>query len=143
MDKFLEEMFGAIIDEILNGGGEPTKEGEKLSDSDLDEKEFKSLVSDEEKKAIEEVHTAVKKLVRVHQRGLLEKLHVDENGADAKQLLHYVVFSEICKDLIGNAKMLSEIDTSGVKALEEVHSEQGKTYSELLKIKCLSGIFSR
>ena len=95
------------------------------------------------KKAIEEVHTAVKKLVRVHQRGLLEKLHVDENGADAKQLLHYVVFSEICKDLIGNARMLSEIDTRGVKALEEVHSEQGKTYSELLKIKCLSGIFIR
>ena len=51
MDKFLEEMFGAIIDEILNG--EPTKEDEKLSDSDLDKKEFKSLVSDEEKKAVE------------------------------------------------------------------------------------------
>ena len=142
MDKFLEEMFGAIVDETLNGS-EPTKEDEKLSDSDLDEKEFKSLVSDEEKKAIEEVHTAVKKLVRVHQRGLLEKLHVDENGADAKQLLHYVVFSEICKDLFGNAKMLSEIDTRAVKALEEVHKEQGNTYSELLKIKCLSGIFSR
>ena len=65
MDKFLEEMFGAIIDEILNGGV-PTKDGEKLSDSDLDEKEFKSLVSDEEKKAVEEVQTAVKNLIRVH-----------------------------------------------------------------------------
>ena len=141
MDKFLEEMFGAIIDEILNGDV-PTKDGEKLSDSDLDEKEFKSLVSDEEKKAVEEVQTAVKNLIRVHQKGLISKLHV-EDSANAKQLLHYVVFSEICKDLIGNAKMLSEIDTRGVKALEEVHSEQGKTYSELLKIKCLSGIFSR
>lgn len=95
------------------------------------------------KRKLSKKYTAVKKLIRVHQRGLLEKLHVDENGADAKQLLHYVVFSEICKDLIGNARMLSEIDTRGVKALEEVHSEQGKTYSELLKIKCLSGIFSR
>lgn len=140
MDKFLEEMFGAIVDEILNGV--PTKEDEKLSDSDLDEKEFKSLVSDEEKKAVEEVQTAVKNLVKVHQKGLISKLHV-EDSANAKQLLHYVVFSEICKDLFGNAKMLSEIDTRGVKALEEVHSEQGKTYSELLKIKCLSGIFSR
>ena len=141
MDKFLEEMFGAIIDGILNGGV-PTKEGEKLSDSDLDEKEFKSLVSDEEKKAVEEVQTAVKNLIRVHQKGLISKLHV-EDSANAKQLLHYVVFSEICKDLFGNAKMLSEIDTRGVKALEEVHSEEGKTYSELLKIKCLSEIFSR
>ena len=140
MDKFLEEMFGAIIDEILNG--EPTKQGEKLSDSDLDEKEFKSLVSDEEKKAVEEVQTAVKNLIRVHQKGLISKLHV-EDSANAKQLLHYVVFSEICKDLIGNANMLSGIDTRGVKALEEVHKEQGKTYSELIKIKCLSGIFSR
>ena len=98
MDKFLEEMFGAIIDEILNG--EPTKEDEKLSDSDLDKKEFKSLVSDEEKKAIEEVRTAVKNLARVHKKGLIDQL-------------------------------------------EEVHKEQGKTYSELLKIKCLSEIFSR
>lgn len=141
MDKFLEEMFGAIIDEILKGGV-PTKDGEKLSDSDLDEKEFKSLVSDEEKKAIEEVQTAVKNLVKVHQKGLISKLHV-EDSANAKQLLHYVVFSEICTDLFGNIKMLSEIDTRGVKALEEVHSEQGKTYAELLKIKCLSEIFSR
>lgn len=141
MDKFLEEMFGAIIDEILNGDV-PTKEDEKLSDSDLDEKEFKSLVSDEEKKAVEEVQTAVKNLIRVHQKGLISKLHV-EDSANAKQLLHYVVFSEICKDLFGNAKMLSEIDTRAVKALEEVHKEQGKTYSELLKIKCLSEIFSR
>ena len=136
MDKFLEEMFGAIIDDILNGD-EPTKDGKKLSDSDLDEKEFKSLVSDEEKKAIEEVQTAVKNLIRVHQKGLISKLHV-EDSANAKQLLHYVVFSEICKDLFGNAKMLSEIDTRAVKA-----KEQGKTYSELLKIKCLSEIFSR
>lgn len=142
MDKFLEEMFGAIVNEILNGGGEPTKEGEKLSDSDLDEKEFKSLVSDEEKKAIEEVQTAVNNLVKVHKKGLISKLHED-GSVNAKQLLHYVVFSDICKDLVGNAKMLSEIDTRGVKALEEVHSEQGKTYSELLKIKCLSEIFSR
>lgn len=142
MDKFLEEMFGVIIDEILNGGGEPTKEGKKLSDSDLDEMEFKSLVSDEEKKAVEEVQTAVKNLVKVHQKGLISKLHV-EDSANAKQLLHYVVFSEICKDLFGNIHMLSEIDTRGVKALEEVHKEQGKTYSELLKIKCLSSIFSR
>lgn len=142
MDKFLEEMFGAIIDEILNGGGEPTKEGEKLSDSDLDEKEFKSLVSDEEKKAIEEVQKAVKNLARVHQKGLIDQLHVEDN-ANAKQLLHYVVFSEICTDLFGNIKMLSEIDTRGLKALEEVHSEQGKTYVELLRIKCLSSIFSR
>ena len=141
MDKFLEEMFGAIIDEILNGGV-PTKDGEKLSDSDLDEKEFKSLVSDEEKKAVEEVQTAVKNLIRVHQKGLISKLHV-EDSANAKQLLHYVVFSEICKDLLISAKALSEMDTLGVKALEEVHKEQGKTYSELLKIKCLSGIFSR
>ena len=116
MDKFLEEMFGAIIDDILNGG-EPTKEGEKLSDSDLDEKEFKSLVSDEEKKAIEEVQKAVKNLIRVHQKGLISKLHV-EDSANSKQLLHYVVFSEICTDLFGNIKMLSEIDTRGVKALE-------------------------
>lgn len=142
MDKFLEEMFGAIVNEILNGGGEPTKDGEKLSDSDLDEKEFKSLVSDEEKKAIEEVQKAVKNLVKVHQKGLIDQLHVEEI-ANAKQLLHYVVFSEICTDLFGNIKMLSEIDTRGVKALEEVHKEQGKTYSELLKIKWLSGIFSR
>ena len=141
MDKFLEEMFEAIIDEILNGDV-PTKEDEKLSDSDLDEKEFKSLVSDEEKKAVEEVQTAVKNLVKVHQKGLISKLHV-EDSANAKQLLHYVVFSEICKDLFGNAKMLSEIDTRGVKLLEEVHKEQGKTYSELLEIKCLSEIFSR
>ena len=141
MDKFLEEMFGAIIDEILNGGV-PTKDGEKLSDSDLDEKEFKSLVSDEEKKAIEEVRTAVKNLARVHKKGLIDQLHVEDNS-NAKQLLHYVVFSEICKDLFSNTKMLSEIDTRGVKLLEEVHKEQGKTYSELLKIKCLSGIFSR
>ena len=141
MDKFLEEMFGAIIDEILNGG-EPTKEGEKLSDSDLDEKEFKSLVSDEEKKAVEEVQTAVKNLVRVHQKGLISKLHT-EDSANAKQLLHYMVFSETCKDLLISAKALSEMDTLGVKALEEVHKEQGKTYSELIKIKCLSGIFSR
>ena len=141
MDKFLEEMFGAIVNDILNGD-EPTKDGEKLSDSDLDEKEFKSLVSDEEKKAVEEVQTAVKNLIRVHQKGLISKLHV-EDSANAKQLLHYVVFSEICKDLFGNAKMLSEIDTRAVKALEEVHKEQGKTYSELLKIKCLSEIFSR
>ena len=141
MDKFLEEMFGAIIDEILNGGV-PTKDGEKLSDSDLDEKEFKSLVSDEEKKAVEEVQTAVKNLIRVHQKGLISKLHV-EDSANAKQLLHYVVFSEICKDLFSNTRMLSEIDTRGVKLLEEVHKEQGKTYSELLKIKWLSGIFSR
>ena len=140
MDKFLEEMFGAIIDEILNG--EPTKEDEKLSDSDLDKKEFKSLVSDEEKKAVEEVQTAVKNLVRVHQKGLISKLQV-EDSSNAKQLLHYVVFSEICKDLFSNTKMLSEIDTRGVKLLEEVHKEQGKTYSELIKIKCLSGIFSR
>ena len=140
MDKFLEEMFGAIIDEILKG--EPTKEGEKLSDSDLDEKEFKSLVSDEEKKAIEEVRTAVKNLARVHKKGLIDHLHVEDN-ANAKQLLHYVVFSEICTDLFGNIKMLSEIDTRGLKALEEVHKEQGKTYAELLKIKCLSSIFSR
>ena len=97
MDKFLEEMFGAIIDEILNG--EPTKEDEKLSDSDLDKKEFKSLVSDEEKKAIEEVRTAVKNLARVHKKGLISKLQVEDN-ANAKQLLHYVVFSEICKDLL-------------------------------------------
>ena len=141
MDKFLEEMFGAIIDEIFNGG-EPTKEGEKLSDSDLDEKEFKSLVSDEEKKAIEEVLTAVKNLAKVHKKGLISKLQV-EDSANAKQLLHYVVFSEICKDLFSNTRMLSEIDTRGVKLLEEVHSEQGKTYAELLKIKCLSSIFSR
>ena len=141
MDKFLEEMFGAIIDEILNGGV-PTKDGEKLSDSDLDEKEFKSLVSDEEKKAIEEVRTAVKNLARVHKKGLIDHLHVEDN-ANAKQLLHYVVFSEICTDLFGNIKMLSEIDTRGLKALEEVHKEQGKTYAELLKIKCLSSIFSR
>ena len=141
MDKFLEEMFGAIIDEILNGG-EPTKEDEKLSDSDLDEKEFKSLVSDEEKKAVEEVQTAVKNLIRVHQKGLISKLHV-EDSANAKQLLHYVVFSEICTDLFSNTRMLSEIDTRGVKLLEEVHKEQGKTYAELLKIKCLSEIFSR
>ena len=141
MDKFLEEMFGAIIDEILNGGV-PTKEGEKLSDSDLDEKEFKSLVSDEEKKAIEEVLTAVKNLAKVHKKGLIDHLHVEDN-ANAKQLLHYVVFSEICTDLFGNIKMLSEIDTRGLKALEEVHKEQGKTYAELLKIKCLSSIFSR
>ena len=141
MDKFLEEMFGAIIDEILNGGV-PTKDGEKLSDSDLDEKEFKSLVSDEEKKAIEEVRTAVKNLARVHKKGLIDHLHVEDN-ANAKQLLHYVVFSEICKDLFSNTRMLSEIDTRGVKLLEEVHSEQGKTYAELLKIKCLSSIFSR
>ena len=140
MDKFLEEMFGAIVDEILNG--EPTKEGEKLSDSDLDEKEFKSLVSDEEKKAVEEVRTAVKNLARVHKKGLIDHLHVEDN-ANAKQLLHYVVFSEICKDLFRNTRMLSEIDTRGVELLEEVHKEQGKTYSELLKIKCLSGIFSR
>ena len=140
MDKFLEEMFGAIIDEILKG--EPTKEGEKLSDSDLDEKEFKSLVSDEEKKAIEEVLTAVKNLAKVHKKGLISKLQV-EDSANAKQLLHYVVFSEICKDLFSNTRMLSEIDTRGVKLLEEVHSEQGKTYAELLKIKCLSSIFSR
>ena len=140
MDKFLEEMFGAIIDEILNG--EPTKEDEKLSDSDLDKKEFKSLVSDEEKKAIEEVRTAVKNLARVHKKGLISKLQVEDN-ANAKQLLHYVVFSEICKDLFSNTRMLSEIDTRAVKALEEVHKEQGKTYAELLKIKCLSGIFSR
>ena len=143
MDRFLEEMFGAIVNDILNGG-EPTKEGEKLSDSDLDRKEFKSLVSDEEKKAIKEVQTAVKNLVKVHQKGLIDQLHaMDEDSANAKQLLHYVVFSEICKDLFGNAKMLSEIDTRAVKALEEVHKEQGKTYSELLKIKCLSEIFSR
>ena len=140
MDKFLEEMFGAIVDEILKG--EPTKQGEKLSDSDLDEKEFKSLVSDEEKKAIEEVLTAVKNLARVHKKGLIDQLHV-EDSANAKQLLHYVVFSEICTDLFGNIKMLSEIDTRGLKALEEVHKEQGKTYAELLKIKCLSSIFSR
>ena len=123
-------------------GGEPTKEGEKLSDSDLDEKEFKSLVSDEEKKAVEEVQTAVKNLIRVHQKGLISKLHV-EDSANAKQLLHYVVFSEICKDLFSNIKMLSEIDTIGVEVLEEVHKKQGKTYSELLKIRCLSEIFSR
>ena len=141
MDKFLEEMFGAIVDEILNGG-EPTKEVEKLSDSDLDEKEFKSLVSDEEKKAVEEVQTAVKNLIRVHQKGLINQLHVLDN-ANAKQLLHYVVFSEICTDLFGNIKMLSEIDTRGLKALEEVHSEQGKTYVELLRMKCLSKIFNR
>ena len=141
MDKFLEEMFGAIIDEILNGGV-PTKDGEKLSDSDLDEKEFKSLVSDEEKKAIEELLTAVKNLAKVHKKSLISKLQV-EDSANAKQLLHYVVFSEICRELFGNIKMLSEIDTRGVKALEEVHSEQGKTYAELLKIKCLSSIFSR
>ena len=140
MDKFLEEMFGAIVDEILNG--EPTKEDENLSDSDLDKKEFKSLVSDEEKKAIEEVRTAVKNLARVHKKGLIDHLHVEDN-ANAKQLLHYVVFSEICTDLFGNIKMLSEIDTRGLKALEEVHKEQGKTYAELLKIKCLSSIFSR
>ena len=95
-----------------------------------------------EKKAIEEVQKAVKNLVKVHQKGLIDQLHV-EDIANAKQLLHYVVFSEICTDLFGNIKMLSEIDTRGVKALEEVHKEQGKTYSELLKIKCLSGIFSR
>ena len=141
MDKFLEEMFGAIIDEILNGGV-PTKDGEKLSDSDLDEKEFKSLVSDEEKKAIEEVQTAVKNLIKVHQKGLISKLHV-EDSANEKQLLHYVVFSEICRDLFNNIGMLSEIDTRGVKALEEVHREQGKTYVELLRMKCLSEIFSR
>ena len=141
MDKFLEEMFGAIVNDILNGGGEPTKEGENLSDSDLDEKEFKSLVSDEEKKAIEEVKTAVKNLVKVHQKGLISKLHA-EDSSNAKQLLHYVVFSEICRDLCGTARMLSEIDTIGVEVLEEVHKKQGKTYSELLKIKCLSDIFS-
>lgn len=141
MDKFLEEMFGAIVNDILNGGV-PTKDGEKLSDSDLDKKEFKSLVSDEEKKAVEEVQTAVKNLVRVHQKGLISKLHV-EDSANAKQLLHYMVFSETCKDLLISAKALSEMDTLGVKALEEVHKEQGKTYSELIKIKCLSGIFSR
>ena len=141
MDKFLEEMFGAIVDETLNGS-EPTKEDEKLSDSDLDKKEFKSLVSDEEKKAVEEVQTAVKNLVKVHQKGLISKLHV-EDSANAKQLLHYMVFSETCKDLLISAKALSEMDTLGVKALEEVHKEQGKTYSELLKIKCLSEIFSR
>ena len=140
MDKFLEEMFGAIVDEILNG--EPTKEDKKLSDSDLDEMEFKSLVSDEEKKAVEEVRTAVKNLAKVHKKGLIDHLHVEDN-ANAKQLLHYVVFSEICKDLFDNIHMLSEIDTRGVKALEEVHKEQGKTCSELLKIKCLSGIFIR
>ena len=141
MDKFLEEMFGAIIDEILNGGV-PTKDGEKLSDSDLDEKEFKSLVSDEEKKAVEEVQTAVKNLVKVHQKGLIDQLHA-EDSSNAKQLLHYVTFSEICKDLCGMARMLSEIDTIGVEVLEEVHKKQGKTYSELLKIRCLSEIFSR
>ena len=31
MDKFLEEMFGAIVNDILNGD-EPTKEDEKLSE---------------------------------------------------------------------------------------------------------------
>ena len=99
-------------------------------------------MSDEEKKAVEEVRTAVKNLARVHKKGLIDQLHVEDN-ANAKQLLHYVVFSEICTDLFGNIKMLSEIDTRGLKALEEVHKEQGKTYAELLKIKCLSSIFIR
>lgn len=142
MDKFIEALLDSIVSDIISGSKtteeKPEEEVKTPKDMELDEKEFKSLVTDEEREAVEEVVKAVKHLKEVHQQSLVDKLGV---SADAKQSVHFVVFSEIVKDICGNAVMLSEIDTRGVKALEEVHKECGRTYSEILKAKCLESIF--
>lgn len=122
MDKFLLKSLSELFCFML--------ESESLTDdTNLDKIEFKSIISEQEKKAIEQVRLAIKHLIDVHVESAFDKTKKDANY---KQALHYIVFTKVLDDLITQADLLASYETEGLKALEEIHTETGKTYQRLM-----------
>lgn len=141
MNELLKMLVEQMMKDLNGGGGEPhmtEQEKQKKEQVKKDLEGFKSLVSDEEHKAVEDLKSALETLIEVHNRNVdnIKCTHVT-----AQQAVHYSTFGDIIVDVMKDIKCLETIDTEGAEALAEVRVENDLTYEKMAKAKFMDKMF--
>lgn len=143
MNELLKMMAEQMLKDLTerNGGGEPRmteQEKQKKEQIQKDLKGFHSLVSEEERKAVADLKTALETLIEVHNRNVDNIKCVNTT---AQQAVHYSTFGDIIIDVMKDVECLETIDTEGAEALAEVRVENDLTYEKMVKAKFLDKMF--
>ena len=146
MDRLLKMMAKQMLKDLTgNGGDEPhmteqekqKKEQVKKEQVKKDLEGFHSLVSAEEHKVVQEVKTALEKLVEVHNRNVYNLMSED---VTSQQAVHYSTFGDVIVEMMGDVECLETIDTVGAEALAEVRIDNDLTYERMAKAKFMDNI---
>lgn len=140
MDILLKMMAEQMLKGMTGNGGEPhmtEQEKQKKEQVKKDLEGFHSLVSAEEHKVVQEVKTALEKLVEVHNRNVYNLMSED---VTSQQAVHYSTFGDIIVKMVGDVECLETIDTAGAEALAEVRIDNDLTYERMAKAKLMDSI---
>lgn len=99
---------------------------------DIPKGDYKSLISEEEMKALEDVKTAVKHLREAHDKHA--DVLFDRKRERTPELKEYKMFHNFTYDLYETVDAMIELNTRGVATVIAAHHEKGSpSYEEMLE----------